>query len=59
VAAGRDAARDRKKMDTPCCDVFELVGDEIKRFDCYPEGTITLTQLGVLGNLGSALTAPA
>jgi ketosteroid isomerase-like protein len=48
-----------KMMDTPCCDVFELVGDKIKRFDCYPEGTITLTQLGVLGNLGSAITAPA
>jgi len=25
------------------------------RFDCYPEGTIILTQLGVLGNLSAAL----
>ena len=48
-----------KKMDAPCCDVFELAGDKIKRFDCYPEGTIALTQLGVLGNLGAAVTAPA
>jgi len=48
-----------KKMNTPCSHGFELVGDKIKRFDCYPEGTITLTQLGVLGNLGSAVTAPA
>jgi steroid delta-isomerase-like uncharacterized protein len=44
-----------KRMDAPCCDVFELVDGKIKRFDCYPEGTIILTQLGVLGNLGAAL----
>jgi predicted ester cyclase len=43
------------RMDAPCCDVFELVDGKIKRFDCYPEGTIILTQLGVLGNLGAAL----
>ena len=32
-------------MDAPCCDVFELIDDKIKRFDCYPEGSIILTQL--------------
>ena len=46
-----------KRMDAPCCDVFELVGGKIKRFDCYPEGSIILTQLGVIGNLGAALAA--
>ena len=44
-----------KRMDAPCCDVFELAGDKIKRFDCYPEGSIILTQLGVIANLGAAL----
>jgi hypothetical protein len=28
---------------------------KIKRFDCYPFGTVVLTQLGVLGDLSSAL----
>ena len=32
-----------KRMDAPCCDVFELVDGKIKRFDCYPEGSIILT----------------
>jgi ketosteroid isomerase-like protein len=44
-----------KRMDAPCCDVFELAGGKIKRFDCYPEGSIILTQLGVIGNLSAAL----
>jgi ketosteroid isomerase-like protein len=44
-----------KRMDAPCCDVFELAGGKIKRFDCYPEASIILTQLGVIGNLGAAL----
>ena len=45
-----------KRMDAPCCDVWEVVDDgKIKRFDCYPEGTIILTQLGVIGNLSAAL----
>jgi hypothetical protein len=26
-------------------DVFELVDGKIKRFDCYPEGSVILTQL--------------
>jgi SnoaL-like polyketide cyclase len=48
-----------KRMDAPCCDVFELIDGKIKRFDCYPEGSIILTQLGVLGNLGAALVPHA
>jgi ketosteroid isomerase-like protein len=43
------------RMDAPCCDVFELAGGKIKRFDCYPSGSVILTQLGVIGNLGAAL----
>jgi hypothetical protein len=45
----------RLRMDAPCCDVFELVDGKIKRFDCYPEGSVILTQLGVIGNLNAAL----
>ena len=45
-----------KKMDAPCCDVFELEDGKIKRFDCYPEGSIIFAQLGVLNNLGAALS---
>ncbi len=45
----------RPNSRAPCCGVFELVDGKIKRFDCYPEGTMILTQLGVLGNLGAAL----
>jgi steroid delta-isomerase-like uncharacterized protein len=44
-----------KRMNAPCCDVFELSGDKIKRFDCYPSGSVVLTQLGVIGNLDSVL----
>ena len=44
-----------KRMDAPCCDVFELSGDKIKRFDCYPSGSVVLTQLGVIGNLDAVL----
>jgi ketosteroid isomerase-like protein len=44
-----------KRMDAPCCDVFELSDGKIKRFDCYPSGTVVLTQLGVLGDLSAAL----
>ena len=45
-----------KRMDAPCCDVFELIDGKIKRFDCYPEGTIILTQLGVIDHLSAAFT---
>ena len=44
-----------KRMDAPCCDVFELASGKIKLFDCYPEGSIILTQLGVINDLGAAL----
>jgi ketosteroid isomerase-like protein len=44
-----------KRMDAPCCDVFELVDGKIRRFDCYPEGSVILTQLGVIGDLNAAL----
>jgi ketosteroid isomerase-like protein len=43
-----------RRMDAPCCDVFELVDGKIKRFDCYPSGTVLLTQLGVLEDLAAA-----
>jgi ketosteroid isomerase-like protein len=45
-----------KRMDAPCCDVFELENGKIKRFDCYPEGSIIFAQLGVLNNLSAALS---
>lgn len=44
-----------KRMDAPCCDVFELDNGKIARFDCYPEGSIIFAQLGVLTNLAAAL----
>jgi steroid delta-isomerase-like uncharacterized protein len=36
-----------KRMDAPCCDVFELVDGKIKRFDCYPEASVIARQLGL------------
>jgi ketosteroid isomerase-like protein len=39
-----------RRMDAPCCDVFELVDGKIKRFDCYPSGTVIMAQLGVLSD---------
>jgi hypothetical protein len=36
------------------CDVLELTGGKIMRFDCYPSGTVVLTQLGVLGDVSGA-----
>jgi len=44
-----------KRMDAPCADVFELVDGKIKRFNCYPSGTVIMTQLGVLDNLSAHL----
>src|SRR5579862_6190816 len=43
------------KMDAPCADIFELEDGKIKKFDCYPEGSVILTQLGIIGNLEAAL----
>ncbi len=44
-----------ERMDAPCCDVFTLVDGKIKEFDCYPEASVILSQLGVLSNLGAVL----
>jgi ketosteroid isomerase-like protein len=44
-----------KMMDAPCADIFELADGKIRRFDCYPEGSVILTQLGVIRNLETAL----
>ena len=45
------------EMHTPCCDVFYMRADgKIQRFNCYAAGTIMFAQLGVLPNLGAALT---
>jgi ketosteroid isomerase-like protein len=44
-----------KTMDAPCADIFELEDGKIRRFDCYPEGSVILTQLGVIQNLQAAL----
>jgi hypothetical protein len=43
------------KMDAPCADIFDLENEGIGRFDCYPEGSVILTQLGVIRNLNAAL----
>jgi ketosteroid isomerase-like protein len=37
-----------KRIDAPCCDVFELVDGKIKRFDCYAEGSVIAAQLGLV-----------
>jgi hypothetical protein len=39
----------------PCADIFELDNGKIKKFDCFPEGSVILTQLGVISNLEAAL----
>lgn len=45
-----------KKIHAPCCDVFQLKDGKIQRFDCYPSGTVILSQLGILANLQAVLT---
>jgi len=45
-----------KRMDAPCCDMFRLKDGKIQSFNCYPSGTVILTQLGVLPNLEALLT---
>jgi hypothetical protein len=35
--------------------VFKLADGKLRRFDCYPSGTVILGQLGVLGNLDAVL----
>jgi ketosteroid isomerase-like protein len=44
-----------KRMDAPCMDVFELQDGKIQKFDCFPEGSVILTQLGVISNLEAPL----
>jgi ketosteroid isomerase-like protein len=44
-----------KKMNAPCCDVFQMPNGKIKSFNCYPSGTVVLTQLGILQKLETVL----
>jgi ketosteroid isomerase-like protein len=44
-----------KKMNAPCCDVFQMTNGKIKSFNCYPSGTVVLTQLGILQKLETVL----
>src|SRR5882724_5082476 len=44
-----------KRMNAPCCDVFQLTNGKIKSFNCYPSGTVVLSQLGVLQQLEAVL----
>jgi ketosteroid isomerase-like protein len=44
-----------KRMNAPCCDVFRLKNGKIQSFNCYPSGTVLLTQLGILQKLESVL----
>jgi ketosteroid isomerase-like protein len=44
-----------KKMSAPCCDVFQMKDGKVRKFDCYPSGTVILEQLGVLKNLQAVL----
>ena len=45
----------RGHVSRPCADIFELEHDKIKRFDCFPEGSVILTQLGVISNVEAVL----
>jgi ketosteroid isomerase-like protein len=44
-----------KRMNAPCCDVFRLNNGKIQSFNCYPSGTVVLTQLGILQKLEAVL----
>ncbi|HXN09015.1 MAG TPA: nuclear transport factor 2 family protein [Candidatus Acidoferrales bacterium] len=44
------------RMDAPCLDVWELEDGKIKKFDCYPSGSVILTQLGVIEDLEAAVS---
>ena len=43
-----------KRISTPCCDVFHLVGGRVRSFHCYTAATILLRQLEVIGSLGGS-----
>jgi ketosteroid isomerase-like protein len=45
-----------KRMDAPCCDVFQLKDGKIQRFGCYPSGAVIFSQLGLLTNLQAVPT---
>ena len=35
-----------RRMDAPCCDVFQMRDGKIQSFNCYPSGTVVMEQLG-------------
>ena len=37
-----------KRMNAPCCDVFQLRNGKIQSFNCYPSGTVIQKQLGLV-----------
>ena len=37
-----------KRMNAPCCDVFQLRNEKILSFNCYPSGTVIQKQLGLI-----------
>jgi ketosteroid isomerase-like protein len=38
-----------RRMNAPCCDVFQLRDGKIQSFNCYPSGTVIQRQLGLNG----------
>lgn len=36
-----------KRIDAPCCDVFQVRDGKIESFNCYPSGTVVMEQLGL------------
>ena len=36
-----------KRIDAPCCDVFQIRNGKIQSFNCYPSGTMVMAQLGL------------
>jgi ketosteroid isomerase-like protein len=36
-----------RRMDAPCCDVFQMRDGKIRSFNCYPSGTVVMEQLGL------------
>lgn len=36
-----------RRMDAPCCDVFQIRNGRIQSFNCYPSGTVIMAQLGL------------
>ncbi len=46
----------RQKIQVPCCDVFVIKDGKVQSFHCYNAASVLLAQIGVLGNLGEALT---